>query len=253
MPNVLLNFLTSLVIVSGPATGLSEPFIDTDGDQLRGTPEEKLEYMYNHCKTSEDVRRLARGFQQLANTYDADKRTLNAELAYLLAIRFLESALPASDPDIGVAYEQLAGHYASLGQHAMARKANNKAVSILRHNHDDYAVELAVALHNEAWLDMQEHRYTRAETYLRESMALVREKLGNSHLLIGMLANSLGDLYIERNDYIHAEPFLKEALEIMRKNPGNQKLQQVIKENYISVLKINHKYSAAKQVQDNVR
>ncbi|HEY9732572.1 MAG TPA: tetratricopeptide repeat protein [Drouetiella sp.] len=253
MPNALLNFLTSLVIVSGPATGLSEPFIDTDGDQLRGTPEEKLEYMYNHCKTSEDVRRLARGFQQLANTYDADKKTLNAELAYLLAIRFLESAFPSCDPDIGVAYEQLAGHYAALGEHAMARKANYKAVSILRRNSSDYAVELAVALHNEAWLDMQEHRLNRAEASLNESMKLAKEKLGKTHLLVGMLANSLGDLYIQRNDFIRAEPFLKEALEILRKNPGNLKLQQVIKENYISVLKVNHKYSAAKQVQENLR
>ncbi|MFN8552929.1 MAG: tetratricopeptide repeat protein [Candidatus Obscuribacterales bacterium] len=249
MSNLLLNFLTSLLIVSG-APAMPEPNIDTNGEVLRGSAEEKLEYMYNHCKTYDDVRRLARGFEQLANSYDAAGRSVNAELAYILAIRFLESAFTSSDPDIGLAYEQLAGHYAALGEHALARKANAKAISNLRHNRANFPVELAVALHNEAWLDMQEHRYDRAEKYLRESLIITREKLGPSHLLVGMLENSLGDLYIERNDYVRAEPLLKEALEIVRKNPGNEKLQQVIKENYISVLKVNHKYSAAKKLQE---
>lgn len=252
MPNVLLNLLTALLIVSGPPAAMPEPNIDSDGEILRGTAEEKLEYMYNHCKTLDDVRRLARGFEQLANSYDAAGRSLNAELSFLLAVRFLESAFPNTDPDIGLAYEGLAGHYASLGEHALARKANARALTILRHNRANYPVELAVALHNEAWLDMQEHRFSRAETCLRESMAIAREKLGNSHLLVGMLANSLGDLYIERNDYLRAEPFLQEALEIVRKNPGNEKLQHVIKENYISVLKINHKFSAIRKLQETL-
>lgn len=253
MPNMFLSFLSSLVILSAPLSGVPGAEIDTGGELLRGTPEEKLEYMYNHCSTPDDVRRLARGFQQLGSSYDADGKTVNAELAYLLSLRFLETAFPSNDPDIGIAYEQLAGHYAYTGEKTLARKANVKAIAILRQNRAHYTVELAVALHNEAWLDMQEHKFRRAETYLQESMGMITDKFGKSHLLVGMLANSLGDLYIELNDFARAESYLKQALDIVRKNPGNEKLLRAIKENYVSVLKINHKYSAAKDVQDAVK
>lgn len=249
MPNTLINLLTACAFFLNPPAVAPEPNIDSDGTILRGSAEEKLEFMYNHCKTLDDVRRLARGFEQLGNSYDAASRSLNAELSFLLAIRFLESAFPNCDPDIGLAYEQLAGHYAALNEHALAKKANSRALSILRRNRANYAVELAVALHNEAWLDMQEHRFGKVEAYLKEGIAIAKEKLGNSHLLVGMLTNSLGAYYLERDDYVRAEPLIQEAFEIVKRNPGNEKLQKILKENYIAVLKVNHKDNVVKRLQ----
>lgn len=252
MSNVFLNFLTSLMIGVGAPAGVPEADIDTGGDLLRGTPEEKLMYLYNHCNSASSLRRLARGFQSLASTYDEGNRSVEAELAYLLAIRFLERGFPSSDPDIGLAYEQLAGHYASLNERVLARKANAKALAVLRRHRVNYAVELAITLHNEAWLDIQDHRYSKAETCLREGLVLAKEKLGGSHILVGLLTNALGDLYVHCDDYKRAEGFFKEALEIVRKNPGHENLEQTIKESYVSVLKINHKDSIAKQVQNSL-
>ncbi len=252
MSKILLNFFTSLMIGLGAPAQTPEADIDTGAELLRGTAEEKLLYMYNHCTSVSGVSRLAKGFQQLARTYDEEGRTLEAEMAYLLAIQFLERTFPSSDPDIGIAYEQLASHYATLNERELARKANSKALAVLRRNRVSYAVELAVVLHNEAWLDIQDHKYRKAEIYLRESLALVKEKLGSSHLLVGIFTDSLGDLYIQCDDYKRAEGCLKDALDIVQKNPGHELLQQTIKEKYISVLKINHKDTIAKQVQDSL-
>lgn len=253
MLKIAANVVSSLMVLSSSFFPVPLPNIESRGEILRDAPEEKLEYMINHYNSAEDIRNIARGFQQLAKSFDKQCRPNDAEVGYLFAISLLERVSTKNDPEVGLVYERLAGHYAMTGAGILAKKANSKALSILRLHPSEYAIELALVLHNQAWLELYDRKSTKAERCLQESIELLKTQLGEHHLLVGLITNALGELYLEQDDFKKAEPYLKSALEIVQQTSDSKEILNAIKSNYVLVLRKNHKYSAAKKIEENIQ
>ncbi len=232
---------------------MPEVDIESRGELLVGTPEEKVNYMFSHCRSVEDVKNLSRGLEEIAKDYDAKGSFNKAEIAYLLALQILKVTLPKNDPAIGLEYERLAAHYALCGEGELARRNNLKALEILKVHSREYAVELALVLHNQSWLELYEGNESRAEKYLQESLSIIKRELGEKHQLVGLFANSLAEIYMEQGAYRKAEPYLQMALQIVPLTPDTKEIAEQIRSNYVSVLRKNHKYSADSSFDNDIK
>ncbi len=231
---------------------MPEPDMQTRGELLIGTPEEKLSYEINHVNTVEDLRNLARGLDQLAQIYDDEHRYIEAEVGYLLSIEFLQRTPIKNDPELGLEYQRLAAHYAKVGDLALARKANLKSLTILRAHATDNPLLLAIVLHNQAWFEIRAGKIAKAEQYLLESLTMLKQKVGPKHFLVGLAANAIAELYMKQGNLSKSEEYFKMALENMPHSPETKVVTKEITSNYVSVLRKCHKYSAAKELEVQV-
>ena len=254
MLKTAVNLISSFLIMSGSAPTMPDTDnIESRGELLVGTPEEKVNYMFSHCNSEEDVKNLSRGLEEIAKNYDAKGNFNRAEIAYLLALQILKTTLTKNDHAIVLVYERLAEHYALCGEGALARRNNLKALEILKVHSREYAIELAVVLHNQSWLELYEGNESRAEKYLLESLSIVKRELGEKHQLVGLLASSLAEIYMEQGAYRKAEPYLQLALQIVPLTPSTKELSEQIRSNYACVLRKNHKYSAARSFEKDIK
>jgi tetratricopeptide (TPR) repeat protein len=227
--------------------------LDPNYGFLIGTPEEKLLYVIKTAKSRDDSEMLARGLDRLAQLYDEQNRYAEAELYYLLAIHTLQRAYKKDDLEIGLEYESLTTHYVKCNDLQLAQRANLKALTILRKHESDNPIQLAIVLHNEAWLEGSIGKTDNAENYLLESLDMLKRQFGANHLMVGIAANALAELYVRNSDYHRAEQYLQMALEIVPQSLDTKSITKRMMSNYALVLRKNHKYSAASQIEEHTK
>ncbi len=223
------------------------------GEFLIGTPEEKLNYMIRNARSVKDLRTLARSLDELAQLYDDQSRYSEAELGYLLTIEILQKIQLKDDPELGLEYERLASHYVKCGDLERAGKANFKALTILRKHANEDPIELAIVLHNQAWLESSTRTMSKAKRYLFESLKMLKQQFGSNHLMVGMAANALAEFYMKEGELGKAEQYFEMALEIVPQSSVPKEITSTIMSNYVLVLRKNHKYSAAKQIEERAK
>lgn len=243
MHNPIVQFFTATtVLLTVPIIPpLSIPALDPEliqscDEMVIGKPQEKLEYLLNFCKSSEEVDRLAKSFDAAAKLFEEQHEPRDAEVCYLIAIRLMRKCLPANSIALAEEYERLAVFYSTVEQGEMARIANLRALQIYRANGRDFAIEQAILEHNQAWLELYVGKKNAAEGYLKHCLILLRSALGENHFLVGMTSNSLGEVYMCNGKFVAAEKFLKAALKIIPQTAGMDEVTNYVQENYNLVL-----------------
>jgi tetratricopeptide (TPR) repeat protein len=89
-------------------------------------------------------------------------------------------------------------------------------------NHPD----VALALHNLAWVYEAQGRYADAEPLLRRSLAIMEKAVGRDHPTVAIQVNSLASLYLTQGRYSEAEPLYERALAIREKTLGPEHPEQ---------------------------
>ncbi|MBD2493849.1 tetratricopeptide repeat protein [Nostoc sp. FACHB-280] len=82
--------------------------------------------------------------------------------------------------------------------------------------------DLAISLNNLANLYRSQGKYSEAEPFCIEALALNRKLLGEEHLDVAINLNNLANLYTSQGKYSEAEPFYIEALVLKRKLLGEE-------------------------------
>lgn len=243
MHNQFLNLIASaLVFIAPPASpSLAIPPMEPSQTQVRkemifGKPEEKLRYLLDACASFEDVIRLARSFDAVAKLYDEQDEHDGAEKCYMVAIRLMKLCLPKNSPELASEYCKLSEHYSQLGQGELARATNLEALQIFKSKGEEYAIELAVTEHNQAWLELYVGRKKAAEWYLKDCLKLLKTVLGPDHLLIGLISSSLGEIYMFDGNFNGAEKLFKSALEILPRYSDTEEVTKYVTSNYALVV-----------------
>ncbi|HEY9732553.1 MAG TPA: tetratricopeptide repeat protein [Drouetiella sp.] len=242
MQNLLVEMLAAATLFSAPAISPALTVPTLESKQLHshkvmivGKPEEKLQTLLDQCTTPDDVERLAKSFDAVAKIYEDKSDHNNAEVCYLMAIRLKRMYLPKTSPELAAEYERLAAHYSLVDQGDKARNANLKALQIYKANGNQFAVELAVIEHNQAWLELYSGRNNAAEHYLKHCLKLLKSALGQNHELVGLISSSLGELYMCDGNLAGAEKLFRTALEILPRTPEADEVSDYVRNNYALV------------------
>lgn len=203
-----------------------------DVEKIAPAPDEILNILLDHCKANNNIADLARSFDAMAKIYDEHNQSNDAEVCYLIAIQLLHQTLGKNDPELATEFERLSIHYAHTGMGELARKANLQAVQIFKANGKEFAVELAVIDHNQAWLELYAGRTSTAEKYLHKCLKLLQTTLGQRDALVGIVSCSLADLYIYSGQLVKAQQLLKSALSILPESEETDELCAHAQANY---------------------
>ena len=210
--------------------------LQSRGDMILVKPAEKLQYLLDQCSSVDDIKELAKSFDAVAKLYDDQANHADAEICYFVAIRLMNLYLPPNDPALATEYARLSAHYGQSNQGQLARQANLRALRIYQANNDEYVLELAVTEYNQAWLELYVGKRKTAEFYLKHCLKLLKSALGERHVLVGLISNSLGELYMVDENFVAAKKQLRSALDILPQNADTEEVTKYIRSNYALVL-----------------
>lgn len=142
-------------------------------------------------------------FYRLLARYD------QAESLFRDALTLMRKTLPPGHPDLAIVLNNLAGVYGSQGRDAEAEPLLLEAQRGLSEEDGIQYANITQSL-GECYQRLEQ--YDKAETLMRQALA-VRERLqGKSHPDLLGLKRSLGGLWMEMGRYGEAEPLLEEVL-----------------------------------------
>ena len=254
MQNLFVNAIASVLLLSTPSIDLSlmmpspplispslmiprmEPKeLQSRGEMIMVKPEEKLQYLLDQCNSLDDIEEMAKSFDAVAKLYDDQSNYVDAEICYFVAIRLMSLCLPPNAPALATEYTRLSAHYGQTNQGQLARLSNLKALRIFQAN-NECVLELAVTEYNQAWLELYVGKRNSAEYYLKHCLKLLKSALGERHLLVGLISNSLAELYMVDENFVGAEKQLRSALEILPLNADTEEVSKYVRSNYTMVL-----------------
>lgn len=185
----------------------------------------------------------------LGELYDSHSRFAEAEFCYLAAIKAVKMRYGQTSPETASAYARLSAHYVVAQLYDKAEKANAKAIRILSSSKDPDEFKLAIMYHNQAWLETGYSSFRSAEQHYKQSVSLLNQVLGPSHLMVALTLNNLGKLYKLQSKYSEAETAFAKTYEIFSIQIPNEETFKSFLKNYADVLHNVGKHSKAKEME----
>lgn len=185
----------------------------------------------------------------LAQLYADKGLSVAAESTYRQCIQYIEDKRGQSDSILGEEYCKLAAFYASQDKAELAQDANSRGLQVFKQTLPAGSMTLAVAQHNQAWLELQLCNLNEAEKQYRAALATFKLSGKRNQIMVGLTANSLAELLVDENKLAEAETTYREAVKVLVKNLKVRHLLGTIINNYISVLTENKKNSEAARVR----
>ena len=133
----------------------------------------------------------------------------------------MRCALSGEDVETGASLIYLFWHYYHQGQYTLAEQPVWQALKLMQETPNAQQL-LASCLEAAAYLCYQQAKYSQAEDYFLQALALYERRVGLQHPSVVCIFSGLGDVSLALARYDRAERFFWDALNIWRQMPEPQ-------------------------------
>jgi serine/threonine-protein kinase len=158
---------------------------------------------------------FARSLSQRGAALEMLGRTDEARALHEQALRTMDALEPVRGLQHARLINNLAVHYAGLGDHARAESLMRESLAIERPILGERHPGIAAALNNLASTLQYQGRYDEAEAAYGEAIGIARETLGADHSQLGGFLENLATLLADGGRHAEAEPRYREAVRIL--------------------------------------
>jgi len=163
---------------------------------------------------------LSLTINSLANDYDLQGRSDEAEALYKRALAIQEATLGADHPYVALTLGNIAIVYRNQGRYQDAERLHKRALAIREKTYSASHPDVAVSLMNVGAVYMSQSKYAEAEKQFNRALAIRERALGKNHPdLVGVIQN-LGNAYQNQGKNADAERALKRALALGEQTLG---------------------------------
>ena len=153
----------------------------------------------------------------LAQVYQRQGRTDEAEALYKRNLAIREEALGPDDREVGGALNNLAGLYSEQGRYAEAEPMYRRSLGIFEKKLGPEHPHVGAALHNLARLLQDQGRYAEVEPMYRRSLGIVEKRLGPEHPDVGTALHNLGALAYLQSDWAGAADYWRRSTGVIKR------------------------------------
>jgi CHAT domain-containing protein/tetratricopeptide (TPR) repeat protein len=175
------------------------------------------------CASLGTLKEISNLKQESERLYE-QRRYAEAEPVYLRIIEILEKSVGPEQSSTGVAVNNLAILYSSMGAYDKAEPLYKRSLAITEKAQGREHRDTATSLDNMATFYEIMGSYDRAEPLYKRALAIREKVLGPEHPYIALSLNGLARLYREMGSYDKAVPLLQRALAIYEKVQGPEHL-----------------------------
>jgi tetratricopeptide (TPR) repeat protein len=169
----------------------------------------------------EQLLKVSRGKDRLANLYKSQGRYGEAEPLLLQVLEILEH-LGGDHPDVAASLNNLAELYRTQGRYSDAEALYIRSLSILEQQLGfAHSYHAATTVNNLALLYKSQRRYSDAEHLWSQLLFVQESQLEANHSDIALSLNNLAGLYYAQSRYSEAEPLYARALSIWEAQLGS--------------------------------
>ena len=121
----------------------------------------------------------------------------------------------------------------TLGRYALAREDYEVAIPLLKSAFGPYSYEVALAINNLAFTEVQDEKFLCAAEHFHEALRIIEEKAGKESELYGRVATNLADDYERLEDWNSARQWYEKAITALSHSCGEKDVNVLELEKYI--------------------